>query len=134
MSSLSSPDRGDARRGVALLGAAGSIGGQAVEVLAAHPELFHVVALATRSNGAVLQEQAKRLSAEVALLAPSEADLVDLATRDARAVTKDSAYRMQRTCAESAAGCLVWFIVRSQFGEGSRRDGGKQTADRARAR
>ena len=82
MSSLSSPDPGDARRGVALLGAAGSIGGQAVEVLAAHPELFHVVALATRSNGAVLQEQAERLSAEVALLAPSEADLVDLVTRD----------------------------------------------------
>ena len=82
MSSLSSPDRGDARRGVALLGAAGSIGGQAVEVLAAHPELFHVVALATRSNAAVLQEQAERLSAEVALLAPSEADLVDVATRD----------------------------------------------------
>ena len=82
MSSLSSPDPGDARRGVALLGAAGSIGGQAVEVLAAHPELFHVVALATRSNAAVLQEQAERLSAEVALLAPSEADLVDLATRD----------------------------------------------------
>ena len=82
MSSLSSPDPGDARRGVALLGAAGSIGGQAVEVLAAHPELFHVVALATRSNGALLQEQAERLSAEVALLAPSEADLVDLATRD----------------------------------------------------
>ncbi|HXS70820.1 MAG TPA: 1-deoxy-D-xylulose-5-phosphate reductoisomerase [Patescibacteria group bacterium] len=67
---------------MALLGAAGSIGGQAVEVLAAHPELFHVVALATRSNGALLQEQAERLSAEVALLAPSEADLVDLATRD----------------------------------------------------
>src|SRR6478735_1983791 len=82
MSSLSSPDPGAARRGVALLGAAGSIGGQAVEVLAAHPELFHVVALATRSNGALLQEQAERLSAEVALLAPSEADLVDVATRD----------------------------------------------------
>jgi 1-deoxy-D-xylulose-5-phosphate reductoisomerase len=82
MSSLSSPDPGDARRGVALLGAAGSIGAQAVEVLAAHPELFHVVALATRSNAAVLQEQAERLSAEVALLAPSEADLVDLVTRD----------------------------------------------------
>jgi 1-deoxy-D-xylulose-5-phosphate reductoisomerase len=82
MSSLSSPEPGDARRGVALLGAAGSIGAQAVEVLAAHPELFHVVALATRSNAAVLQEQAERLSAEVALLAPSEADLVDLVTRD----------------------------------------------------
>ena len=67
---------------MALLGAAGSIGAQAVEVLAAHPELFHVVALATRSNAAVLQEQAERLSAEIALLAPSEADLVDLVTRD----------------------------------------------------
>jgi len=36
---------------------------------------------------------------------------VELATRDARAVTKDSAYRMQRTCAQSAAGCLVWFFL-----------------------
>jgi hypothetical protein len=31
---------------------------------------------------------------------------VDLTTRDPRAVTKDSAYRLQRTCAESAAGVL----------------------------
>jgi hypothetical protein len=29
---------------------------------------------------------------------------LDLTTRDARAVTKDSAYRLQRTCAEPAAG------------------------------
>jgi len=67
---------------VALLGSTGSIGGQAVEVLAAHPELFRVVALATRSNTAVLQEQADRLAPEVALVAPSETDLVELATRD----------------------------------------------------
>src|SRR4051812_49521327 len=82
MSSPSSPESGDARRGVALLGSTGSIGGQAVEVLAAHPELFRVVALATRSNTAVLQEQADRLGPEVALVAPSETDLVELATRD----------------------------------------------------
>ncbi|MFL5684633.1 MAG: 1-deoxy-D-xylulose-5-phosphate reductoisomerase [Chloroflexota bacterium] len=67
---------------MALLGSTGSIGGQAVEVLAAHPELFRVVALATRSNTAVLQEQADRLAPEVALVAPSETDLVELATRD----------------------------------------------------
>src|SRR3954449_6837937 len=82
MSSPSSPESGDARRGVALLGSTGSIGGQAVEVLAAHPELFRVVALATRSNTAVLQEQADRLAPEVALVAPSETDLVELAMRD----------------------------------------------------
>ena len=81
MSSLSSSDTGG-RRGVALLGSTGSIGGQAVEVLGAHSELFRVVALATRSNAAALQEQAERLGPEVALLGPSETDLVDLATRD----------------------------------------------------
>ena len=82
MSSPSSPDAADARRGVALLGSTGSIGRQAVEVLAALPELFRVVALATRSNAAALQEQADRLAPDVALIAPSEADLVELATRD----------------------------------------------------
>src|SRR5690349_14508590 len=82
MSSPSSPEPGGARRGVALLGSTGSIGGQAVEVLAAHPERFRVVALATRSNAAVLAEQAERLAPEVALVAPSVEDLVDLATRN----------------------------------------------------
>ena len=38
-------------RGVALLGSTGSIGRQAVEVLAAHPEAFRVVALATGRTG-----------------------------------------------------------------------------------
>jgi len=82
MSSLSSPDAGDARRGVALLGSTGSIGRQAVEVLAAHPDLFRVVALATRSNAAALGEQVDRLAPSVALVGPSESDLVELATRD----------------------------------------------------
>ena len=82
MSSPSSPDAGEARRGVALLGSTGSIGAQAVEVLAAHPELFRVVALATRSNEAALVEQVERVRPEVDLIAPSEADLVELATRD----------------------------------------------------
>jgi hypothetical protein len=59
---------------------------------------------------------------------------LDLATLDASAVTKDSAYRLQRTCAESAAEVLGLVFVRSQFGEGSRRDGGKQTVDRTMAR
>ena len=48
-------------RRVALLGSTGSIGRQAVDVLAAHRDAFDVVALATGSNGAVLAEQAARL-------------------------------------------------------------------------
>jgi 1-deoxy-D-xylulose-5-phosphate reductoisomerase len=86
MSSPSSPDRTDRRiaerRGVALLGSTGSIGGQAVEVLAAHPGLFRVVALATGSNAAALEEQRDRLRPEVAVVGPSDAALVELATRD----------------------------------------------------
>jgi 1-deoxy-D-xylulose-5-phosphate reductoisomerase len=46
---------------VALLGSTGSIGRQTVEVLAAHPDAFTVVALAAGSNAALIAEQAGRL-------------------------------------------------------------------------
>ena len=46
---------------MALLGSTGSIGRQAVDVLAAHPDAFRVVALATGSNAGLLLEQAARL-------------------------------------------------------------------------
>jgi 1-deoxy-D-xylulose-5-phosphate reductoisomerase len=46
---------------VALLGSTGSIGRQTIEVLAAHPDMFRVVALAAGSNAALLSEQAARL-------------------------------------------------------------------------
>jgi 1-deoxy-D-xylulose-5-phosphate reductoisomerase len=71
MSSPSSAETGGRRdrgpgddrapRGVALLGSTGSIGRQTVDVLAAHPEAFRVVALATGSNAGLLSEQAARL-------------------------------------------------------------------------
>ena len=48
-------------RRVALLGSTGSIGRQTVDVLAAHPAAFTVVALATGSDGGLLAEQAARL-------------------------------------------------------------------------
>jgi 1-deoxy-D-xylulose-5-phosphate reductoisomerase len=78
MSSPSSPEP----RGVALLGSTGSIGSQAVEVMAAHPELFRVVALATGSNRAALDEQAVRLRPAAAVVDASDTTLVELATRD----------------------------------------------------
>jgi 1-deoxy-D-xylulose-5-phosphate reductoisomerase len=53
---------------VALLGSTGSIGRQAVDVLAAHPDAFSVVALATGSNAALLGEQAARLRPRVVAL------------------------------------------------------------------
>ncbi len=65
MSSPSSPDlngAGDRRpRRVALLGSTGSIGRQAIDVLAAQPDAFDVVALAAGSNAGLLAEQAARL-------------------------------------------------------------------------
>ncbi len=78
MSSPSSPSP----RGVALLGSTGSIGQQAVDVLLAHPDLFHVVALATGSNEAALEGQVARIRPLVSAVSTSDATLVEFATRD----------------------------------------------------
>jgi 1-deoxy-D-xylulose-5-phosphate reductoisomerase len=69
MSSPSSPER----RGVALLGSTGSIGTQAVDVLAGNPDIFRVVALATGHDGEKLAEQARRLRPSVVALAEGDA-------------------------------------------------------------
>jgi 1-deoxy-D-xylulose-5-phosphate reductoisomerase len=61
-----------APRGVALLGSTGSIGRQAIEVLAAQPS-FRVVALATGSRADVLAEQAALLRPEVVSIADAAA-------------------------------------------------------------
>ena len=80
---MSSPSSADPRRlGVALLGSTGSIGAQTVDVLAAHPDAFEVIALATGTNRAALEVQAARLRPRVATVGPSDAALVELATRD----------------------------------------------------
>ena len=82
--------------GVALLGSTGSIGTQTVDVLAAHPDRFRVVALAAGRNAAELAAQAARLrpaavalSGDAALELPpgiarvgGDDALVELATRD----------------------------------------------------
>jgi 1-deoxy-D-xylulose-5-phosphate reductoisomerase len=66
-------------RRVALLGSTGSIGRQAVDVLAAHADRFTVVALATGSNAALLAEQAAQLRpAAVALGDEARAAALDL--------------------------------------------------------
>jgi 1-deoxy-D-xylulose-5-phosphate reductoisomerase len=59
---------GAAPRRVALLGSTGSIGRQTVDVLAAHPGSFTVVALAAGSNAGLLADQAARLRPAVVAL------------------------------------------------------------------
>lgn len=78
---MSSPSSPEPRR-VALLGSTGSIGTQTVDVLAAHPEAFRVTALATGTNRALMEEQARRLGAPLAIVGASDSGLAELATRD----------------------------------------------------
>ncbi len=58
---------------MALLGSTGSIGRQAMDVLAAHPDLFEVVALAAGSNAALLSDQAARIRPGVIAIADQAA-------------------------------------------------------------
>ncbi len=62
-----------ATRRVALLGSTGSIGRQTIDVLAAHPDAFRVVALAAGSDAAGLAEQARRFRPKVVALADDAA-------------------------------------------------------------
>ena len=77
MSSPSSAESGRAEdrqpRGIALLGSTGSIGRQAVDVIAGQPDAFRVVALATGSNAGLLTEQAARLRPAAVALADEAA-------------------------------------------------------------
>jgi 1-deoxy-D-xylulose-5-phosphate reductoisomerase len=72
-------------RRVILLGSTGSIGVQALDVVAANPDLFTVVGLSAGSNAELLAEQARRFGVEhtalgtdesVALVRDVEADVV----------------------------------------------------------
>ncbi len=88
MSSPSLPDHsapeGPARGriGIAVLGSTGSIGRQAIEVLAGQPERFRVVALAAGNNTRLLAEQAERLRPTATVSgADGPAALIELATR-----------------------------------------------------
>jgi len=70
------------RQRVAVLGSTGSIGTQALDVLASHPDVFEVVALATGSNRDALAEQAERFKVGVAIVGGGGDALAEIATRD----------------------------------------------------
>jgi len=48
------------KKRIAILGSTGSIGQQALEVIAAHPEFFDVEVLTAQNNAGLLVEQARR--------------------------------------------------------------------------
>ena len=55
-------------KGIAILGATGSVGESTLDVVARHPARFRVVALGAQRNAARLAEQALRFRPEVAAL------------------------------------------------------------------
>jgi 1-deoxy-D-xylulose-5-phosphate reductoisomerase len=69
MSSSRSADGGVMPQGVAVIGSTGSIGRQALDVLAANADAFRIVALAAGSNAPLLEEQARRVRPTVVALA-----------------------------------------------------------------
>jgi 1-deoxy-D-xylulose-5-phosphate reductoisomerase len=71
MSSSRSADGGAMPQGVAVIGSTGSIGQQALDVLAANADAFRIVALAAGSNARLLEEQARRVRPTVVALASS---------------------------------------------------------------
>ena len=81
MSSLRSAEASEPRR-VAVLGSTGSIGRQALDVLALHSEAFRVTALAAGSDGEQLSEQASRFGVAVTALGASGEELAAIASRD----------------------------------------------------
>lgn len=58
---------------IAILGSTGSIGTQALEVIAYHPELYRVTALAAHHNDRLLEEQIEKFNPLVAVLIDDKA-------------------------------------------------------------
>ncbi|MEA2518371.1 MAG: 1-deoxy-D-xylulose-5-phosphate reductoisomerase [Chloroflexota bacterium] len=67
---------------VAVLGSTGSIGTQALDVLATHPDAFEVVALAAGANQTLLADQAERFDVATTAAGADGTALAEMATRD----------------------------------------------------
>ncbi|HEY7849417.1 MAG TPA: 1-deoxy-D-xylulose-5-phosphate reductoisomerase, partial [Ktedonobacterales bacterium] len=68
-------ERQSERRRIAVLGSTGSIGRQTLDVVRAYPDRFQVVALAARSNVALLAEQAREFQPQLVVCAGDGPDL-----------------------------------------------------------
>jgi 1-deoxy-D-xylulose-5-phosphate reductoisomerase len=95
-------------RSVAVLGATGSIGRQALEIVSAHPEL-RACALAARSDHAGLVDAAARHGVDrIALVEPAAAAA---ARRDHAGVVLEGADGIERLIAESGADVVLNAVV-----------------------
>ncbi len=93
-------------RTVAVLGSTGSIGTQALEVVAAHPDRFRVVALSAGSNVPLLAAQAAATRAELVVAAGGRVeDLRDAITTAAGDPTYRPEVVVGDDAATTAAGC-----------------------------
>ena len=109
MSSPRSAEPGERRR-VAVLGSTGSIGTQTLDVLAAHPDAFEVVALAAGSNRELLAEQADRFPGAVSVVGAAPEDLAEVASRpdvDLVVVATGGIVSLRPVLAALAAGKVV---------------------------
>ena len=96
-------------RSVALLGSTGSIGTQALDVIARNPELFTVAALSAGSNLDLLAEQAVRFRPGLVAAAAGSAEQVRAAIAVYAAAAPEAAYAPEvvvgAQAATVAAGC-----------------------------
>jgi 1-deoxy-D-xylulose-5-phosphate reductoisomerase len=109
MSSPRSAEPGERRR-VAVLGSTGSIGTQTLDVLAAHPDAFEVVALAAGSKRELLAEQADRFPGAVSVVGGAPEDLAEVASRpdvDLVVVATGGIVSLRPVLAALAAGKVV---------------------------
>ena len=62
----------DSKKHIAILGSTGSIGTQALEVIAAHPEYFEVEVLTAMNNADLLIEQSLKFKPNAVVIANEE--------------------------------------------------------------
>jgi 1-deoxy-D-xylulose-5-phosphate reductoisomerase len=95
---------------VAVLGSTGSIGTQTLDVLAAHPDMFEVLALAAGSNRELLAEQAGRFPDAISVVGADGEALAEIASRpevDLVVVATGGIISLRPVLAALAAGKVV---------------------------
>ena len=102
------------RQRLVLIGSTGSIGTQALEVVAAHPEHFEVIGLSAHRNVALLAEQARRFKAKVAITTDSSQyeklkNLLEGSGIEARCGTDALTATVQRKDVDTVLGAIVGF-------------------------
>jgi 1-deoxy-D-xylulose-5-phosphate reductoisomerase len=109
MSSPRSAEPGPRLR-VAVLGSTGSIGTQTLDVLAAHPDMFEVLALAAGSNRKLLAEQSGRFPGATSVVGADGEALAEIAARpevDLVVVATGGIISLRPVLAALAAGKVV---------------------------